>query len=494
MTTAVVLHQRWFTGISLVLCAALLGLTPAWAGTTPTAVGTPTLIRDVNPGSNSGILTQLDYVESIAIGGTLYFAGSTDAAGVELWKSNGTEAGTVMVKDIRPGVTGSRPTEFTALAGKLLFAANDGVHGNEIWISDGTEAGTVMVKDILPTGSADPSQLTRSGNAVFFVADDGVHAYELWKTDGTAAGTALVKDITPGGAVTWPYTYQLGLTDVNGTLYFAQYAGSTYNWDLWKSDGSEGGTVLVKDFYGVSGGEWTMCNVNGVLFFAAMALSSDSGKELWKSNGSEAGTVQVKDINPTYNIGSNPTWLTALDGTLLFVADDGTNGRELWRSNGTESGTVMVKDIRPGGSSFDYVCENPPCMAAVSDKLYFTANDGVHGAELWTSDGTSTGTLLTRDINPGGSTIAGRITAADKLAFFASGTTSSGALYVSDGSEAGTTLIQSYSSVPALLTVMGDWLYFAGKDAVHGTELWGVRWRMPDLNSRVYLPLLSKGG
>jgi ELWxxDGT repeat protein len=257
---AVILRQRLFTGVCVVLCVVLLGLTPVWARSTPAAVGTPTLIRDVNPGSNSGMLTQLSYVEMIAIGGTLYFAGSTDAAGVELWKSDGTAAGTVMVKDIRPGVTGSRPTEFTELAGKLVFVANDGVHGSEIWISDGTEAGTVMVKDIHPSGSADPSQLTRSGNAVFFVANDGVHAYELWKTDGTAAGTVLVKDITPGGTVSWPYTYQLDLTDVNGTLFFAQYAGSTYDWDLWKSDGSEGGTVMVKDFYGVSGGDWSLCN------------------------------------------------------------------------------------------------------------------------------------------------------------------------------------------------------------------------------------------
>ena len=491
---AVILRQRLFTGVCVVLCVALLGLTPVWARSTPAAVGTPTLIRDVNPGSNSGMLTQLDDVEMIAIGGTLYFAGSTDAAGVELWKSDGTEAGTVIVKDIRPGVSGSRPTEFTELAGKLVFVANDGVHGSEIWISDGTEAGTVMVKDIHPSGSADPSQLTRSGNAVFFVANDGVHAYELWKTDGIAAGTVLVKDITPGGTVAWPYTYQLGLTDVNGTLFFAQYAGSTYDWDLWKSDGSEGGTVMVKDFYGVSGGDWSLCNVNGVLFFAAAALSGDAGMELWKSNGSEAGTMQVKDINPTYNTGSNPTWLTALNGRLFFVADDGTNGKELWRSDGAESGTGMVKDIRPGGSSFDYLCENPPCMAAVADKLYFTANDGVHGAELWTSDGTGTGTLLTRDINPGGNTIAGRITATGELAFFASGTTSSGALGVSDGSEAGTKLIQSYDSVPALLTVMGDWLYFAGKDAVHGTELWGIQWDMPDLNLKLYLPLVRKSG
>jgi ELWxxDGT repeat protein len=407
---------------------------------------------------------------------------------MELWKSDGTEAGTKMVKDINPGVDNSRPADFEALADKLLFVADDGVHGKEIWISDGTEAGTKMVKDIHPTGSAQPAGLARCGDVVFFVANDGVHAYELWKTDGTEAGTVMVKDITPGGTLAWPYYYQVGLTDVNGTLFFSQYGGtSQYDWDLWKSDGTEAGTVLVKDFYW---NQLALFPINGTLFLSAGV--SRYGGELWKSDGTTEGTVMVKDINPAYGDGSNPSQLTNVNGTLFFVADDGTHGSELWRSDGSEAGTIMVKDIHSGGDSFNYYCENPPCMAAVADTLYFTADDGVHGSELWKSDGTITGTLLVRDINTSGNTLPGRITVAGELAFFAYGTTGAGALWVSDGSQDGTTFIQLYTDVPALLTVMGDWLYFVGKDTTHGKELWGVQWNKPSLDVKINLPLVIR--
>jgi ELWxxDGT repeat protein len=113
-----------------------------------------------------------------------------------LWKSDGTPAGTVVVKEFAyPNFL----TELTNVNGTLFFTSDDGTHGRELWRSDGTSAGTVMVRDIA-AGSAgsDPSLLRASGSEVFFSADDGVTGRELWKSDGTPFGTRLVEDIEPG--------------------------------------------------------------------------------------------------------------------------------------------------------------------------------------------------------------------------------------------------------------------------------------------------------
>ena len=215
----------------------------------------------------------------------------------------------------------------------------------------------------------------------------------------------MVKNLHPGVAgSTVPSNRDFYLlTNMDGTLYFVANGASTGGGQLWKSDGTEPGTVSIKnDFvflplllsnaiFGFPTNpnlRHVFTNADGALYFSAWDTTANDGFELWKSDGTEAGTHMVKDIRPG-PASAMPLMLTDVDGTLYFAVDDGSfNFRELWKSDGTEAGTVLVKDFGPGfsGGTLNY-------LTNVSGTLFFTANDGVNGQELWKSDGTEAGTV-----------------------------------------------------------------------------------------------------
>jgi len=326
---------------------------------------------------------------------------------------------------------------------------------------------------------SDPSNLTAVGNALFFTAAKGVNDTELWRSDGTPGGTAMVKDISAGSAN--PHE----LTNVNGTLYFIA-SDDTHGEELWRSDGTEDGTVMVKDINEVpdpSSGAFLreLTNVDGTLYF--IADDGTHGEALWRSNGTEDGTVMVKDINPGLDSGFHYLReLSDVGGSLLFSADDGTHGEELWRSDGTEDGTVMVKDINQtpdpsAGSHPEW--RSPPVITRRLYRLplYFRADDGIHGIELWKTDGTPGGTELVEDINPGAPSSG----PAGFLRF--GGVTFFSALKLSKGvepwgaSETGTHILKDInlgepSSAPINREVSSGVAYFSANDGSHGYELW----------------------
>ena len=369
---------------------------------------TPMMVADVEVGAGSSSASQF-----VEVGTTTFFVADDAIRGMELWKTDGTKSGTVLVKDIYPGGHSSSPNHLTNVDGVLYFTADDGEHGVELWKSDGTAAGTVLVKD-LDTGtthdwwlgdlpnSSDPQNLTVVGGTLFFTASDGENGVELWKSDGTAAGTVLVKDIRPGSTYD-PSTDDdvpnssepANLTNVNGTLFFTADDGE-HGVELWMSDGTASGTRIVKDINpgADSSTPSNLIHVGDTLYFTAD--DGTHGVELWMSDGTAAGTVLVKDIRDG-SADSNPGHLTSAGDFLYFTADDGTHGVELWMSDGTASGTHMVQDINPGADS-----SSPSNLTHVGGTLYFAADDGTHGVELWRTNGTASGTYLVGDIRAGG--------------------------------------------------------------------------------------------
>ncbi|WP_304412242.1 ELWxxDGT repeat protein, partial [Microcystis sp. T1-4] len=420
--------------------------------------GSVPFLVDIRPGAFSSYPKNLT-----AVGSTLYFIADDDVNGYELWKSDGTVAGTVAVADIRS------PGNLTAVGNTLFFTARDGLNGTELWKSDGTAAGTVLVKDIRPgSSSSSPYNLTAVGNTLFFNANDGVNGPELWKSDGTAAGTVLVKDIIPG----WLGSIARYLTAVGSTLFFSAYSEVASDVELWKSDGTAAGTVRVKDIWPgsffASSNPSNLTAVGNTLYFTAN--DGVNGEELWKSDGTAAGTVLVKDSNLSFFLPN----LTAVGNTLYFTAYNGVYGRELWKSDGTAAGTVLVKDI-PNSSL------HPRNLTAVGNTLYLAANPAFD-EELWKSDGTAAGTVLVADIRPGAgsSSFPSNLTAVGSTLYFTANDGVNGyELWKSDGTAAGTVLVadiipgaSGYS--PSSLTVVGNTLFFTANNGVNGDELWAL--------------------
>ena len=337
--------------------------------------------------------------------GVTFFSAKDNTHGIELWKTDGTEAGTVMVKDIHPDGNGLSylGTEFVCFKNRLYFNGYDNEHGGELYVSDGTPNGTYMLREIAH-GSWSSSYASRFYNhkneLLYFRASTAKHGYEPWVTNGTYSGTRMLRDIRSNeGAGTyakssWPEHF-IAYED---TVYFTA-RDSEENYELWSSDGSTIGTqkfMEINPLGGASIGQ--MITFNNRLYFPAS--NGVDGLELWSSDGSPAGTAMVQDINPGAN-GSGPNKFIKFRASkagaqeyLYFTAYTPENGQELWRTNGETEGTSLFQDLNDSGNSM------PDNFIKCGNYLYFTATNPQNGRELWRSNGSTPGALV-EDINPG---------------------------------------------------------------------------------------------
>jgi ELWxxDGT repeat protein len=421
----------------------------------------------------------------IRFNGKLYFSSCTLQQGCEMWQTDGTPRGTNLVKDIAPGTKGAGFQPLTILKGKLYFRACTASTGCEIWTTDGTSAGTSLLKDINP-GSGNLFGVFTDKKYAFIVRNRALFQVclpdkpcELWATDGTQAGTRSInQNLNLGGG-----TLATRWLDLNNVYFRACQSRETRNdCGLWKSDGTAQGTTLVKDFPGVG-----LSNTNsfiryaGNLFFSAG--DSVSGTELWKTNGTQAGTVLVKDINPGIN-DSFPTGLTIINRKLCFNAKNPTNGAELTLTNGTEAGTVLVKDINPGSAdSF------PLVVGKLGTKLILGVTTP-EGEQLWQTDCTESGTSFVANIKPEvvvNPTRPLAVAINNSLYFTAKSSTIKGGLWKTDGTTQGTVLLKGLFfdnngfgdgfSISYLTDVNGTLLFTVAYRATSGEPFFYELWK-----------------
>jgi ELWxxDGT repeat protein/cysteine-rich repeat protein len=442
-----------------------------------TAQAAPYLVRDINTavvvGARPSGLTD--------VAGTLFFAASDRTSGRELWKTDGTAAGTVRVADIVPGAGDSAPEALTNVSGTLFFTATQPATGRELWKSDGTAEGTVRVADIDPgPGSSTPGGLIGIGGVVFFTAQTPGAGREVWRSDGTAAGTAPLFDPLPG-----PGNALLGrLLPFDGAVFFLTLG------ELWRSDGTPDGTMAVTSFR--SGSELAflqnLTRVGNTLFFE---VEFDDGEraELWKSDGTATGTLRVADIPVPEHDGPRG-FLGA--GQLLFFKLCGRqiDGCDLWRSDGTEAGTFVLSKLYP---SFDWDDEDPPPLASqalrdaagMAGTVFFWKLDASESLELWKTDGTLGGTLRVApsaftpdDYEEGWSDWqGGQALGANGSLFFSDCDEAGCELWKSDGTPAGTVRVADINPGPessrlGFGAVIGTTVYFVADEPTAGGEIW----------------------
>jgi ELWxxDGT repeat protein len=378
--------------------------TELWV-TDGTDAGT-TLVKDINSGAAGSAPAD----RFVVLDNQVFFSATTAASGRELWKSDGTAAGTVMIKDIVPGALGSNQDglyKMTAAGSYVYFICNTPGEGEELWRTDGSSAGTILLKDIKPgNASSTPIMLGTYKSKLIFNAEDLLHGREPWISDGTPAGTNMIKDIATGPLSSSADNF----IAFNDKMLFAAL-DITNGQELWETDGTDAGTTLLKDIEPGNIGSapvlYNAIKAGNKLFFTAFTL--DNGLELWSTDGTTAGTQLFKDIEPgqvdgmpillpAYANGFGPSSQLFQGNKFFFAAFTLASGYELYISDGTLTGTSMVKnldnDIEDGFTASGYYI--------TASAIYFSGNDGTHRGELFKSDGTASGTVLAAAVNTAG--------------------------------------------------------------------------------------------
>lgn len=421
--------------------------------------------------SNPSELTEVD--------GKLFFSANDPVnTGRELWFSDGTELGTQLVQDTRTGsdINGAPlsgdPKELTSVNGKLFFSALDELNDRELWSSNPLDLPATAQVENINTGSqgADIRHVIPIGNRTFFVANDGINGDAVWVADPVAGTVTLVAD--GSGSATDEIS---GLTEFNGGVaFYNDVADATFH-----TDGTT--TTLLTTLTPVT------LDANDTLFVEAgdqlyfVHNDGSSGEELYKIPAGGAPSL-VMNLNDTANTGSDPRDLVEFDNKLYFVATDSqmgnSSGREVFTTTG--SSVTRVADINttldPVGGTSSTLGSFPDQLTVAGNRLYFTADDGANGRELWTTTGAGA-TLLSIRTGASGSNPV-NLTDVDGTLYFAANDGTNGLEpFKSSGTPATTSMVAninggSADSTPSGFFPAGGTVFFTATQSTTGTELW----------------------
>ncbi len=421
------------------------------------------LLADLMPGVQGSAPSQF-----AAFGGRAYFAAQTPKFGRELWSTDGTPEGTVLVKDIFPGGGGSDPGTLTVADTGIYFIATTEGTGRELWFSGGTPESTRMLQDLNPgPGDSDPYAFRVFNHLMFFSANNPQIGEEMYIAGPD--GVRMLDDLVPGGESAEPSStvrYQ------NWIVFAAKHP--LYGRELFKTSYNPSRIELLADINSDGGRnpssspQHLTATPDALLF---VADDIEHGTELWATDGSATGTRLVRDIFPG-PASSDPQDLTLLGDEVYFRADDGTHGVELWGSDGTLEGTRLISDLAIKSSSA------PRELTPMGDLLFFIAYTPEYGEEVWIMRGVDLHAV--EDILPGsgGSDPSGLTVWNGRLYFRAQGTTGGAELWTSDGTTSGTYMLRDIAPLPVdvgrapAAVPFRDSLFFAHDDGSHGTELW----------------------
>lgn len=412
----------------------------------------------------------------------IYFSHSTSTYGEEPWNSDGSATGTYMVDDISNGIYSSQPSNFTQLNSFVLFAANNSERGIEMYRFEGQTIG--LVKDINTTNTAyswpsiTAGQYDTINNHLFFWALDNVHGFEPWTTDGTTGGTMLLKDIQPGSLsgngnivvspTSWAGTKLFPVNNrLNGYDYFYGIS-ATVGWALYKTMGTPATTTFATSIATTPTGiKPEAISVANNKIFTI--VNAEGTSQLFVYDG--VNKPQLLKTGFT-TINSTPDATNTFgDARNFYFFVDKQPEIELWKSDGTIDGTKMIKNLYPGQAYSSQIGG----MINFKGEVFFVAASqypGEYTWHLWKTDGTEAGTTM---ITKTQTTFAPNLTISNNKLYFVGTSTSTGTeLWVTDGTNDGTYIVKDLagpnSSNPSNLLDFKGSLYFVAYD--NASAMW----------------------